>query len=77
MSGSSTGALKGWEARRGLMMDQWQATFKLGRNAGQEDVALEILRYDPSFAHQIARQYLSRLPGHEPAIGQLMKEDGK
>lgn len=46
-------------------IEQFNDTFKLGRNAGQEDVALEILRHDPSFAHQIAREYLSRIPGHE------------
>ncbi len=46
-------------------LKQWNDTFKLGRNAGQVDVALEILRYDPSFAHKIAREYLSRIPGHD------------
>jgi len=32
--------------------------FKLGRRAGHEDVAKEILRYDPSFAWKIAREFL-------------------
>lgn len=41
------------------MTDQWNDTFKEGRRAGQEDVCREILRYDPSFAHQIAREYLA------------------
>lgn len=44
---------------------QFNDAFKLGRNAGQEDVALEILRHDPSLAHKLAREYLARLPGHE------------
>lgn len=39
--------------------------FKQGRRAGQEDVAREILRYDPSFAWQIAREFLTQT---EPEI---------
>lgn len=46
-------------------IERFNEIFKLGRRAGQEDVCLEILRYDRSFAHQIAREYLSRIPGHE------------
>lgn len=52
-------------------LEQFNDAFKLGRRAGQEDVCLEILRYDPSFAWQIAKEYLSRIPGHEAdAVGQ-------
>jgi hypothetical protein len=48
-------------------MDQWNETFKQGRNAGQADVALEILKHDPSRAHSIAQEFLSRLAGYEPS----------
>ena len=46
-------------------IELWNEAFKLGRRAGQKDVCLEILKYDPSFAWKTAREYLSRIPGQK------------
>jgi len=40
--------------------DEWNAIFKQGRKAGQEDVALEILKHRESDAYKIAREFLER-----------------
>lgn len=41
-----------------MSIEELNEAFKQGRRAGHEDVAKEILRYDPSFAWQIAKEFL-------------------
>jgi hypothetical protein len=40
-------------------MKLWNEAFKAGRRAGQEDVALEILKDYPEMSHEIAQRFLN------------------